>query len=102
MIILSREQHCALAGLDVEAFKTLQRYSRVPDLGARFGQPNGYHPFETFALMIAIEFRRQFFMSYEQAAGIAAKADVMLPHWRDIVELLAAGQSEIIFGRVSF
>jgi hypothetical protein len=102
MITLSREQHCALADLDVEAFKTLQRYSRIPDLGARFGQPNGYHPFETFALLIAMEFRRQFFMSHEQAASIAAKADVMLPCWHDIGAPLETSKPEIFFGRVSF
>jgi hypothetical protein len=100
VIVLTREQHCGLAGLDVEAFKTLHRYGRVPQI-RRFAQPGGYHPLETLALAVALQFQQQFFISHQQAASIASRLEVILPHWKNIVEWPTI-ETEILFGRAYF
>ncbi|MCC8937441.1 hypothetical protein H8A99_13400 [Bradyrhizobium sp. Arg68] len=103
MISLTREQHCALAKVDVQAFKTLQRYHRVPVLPEHLRAPKGFSPFETLALMTAVSFRERFFLSHAQAAHLGSQLEVIFPHWSAIVD---AGNSrpmnEILFGKLYF
>ena len=103
MITLTRDQHCALAKIDVQAFKTLQRNERIPVLPKHLRAPSGFSAFETLALLTAVSFRGHFFMLHEQAAFIASEIEVILPRWSEIID---AGNSspmtEILFGQVTF
>ncbi|WP_456730338.1 hypothetical protein [Bradyrhizobium sp. USDA 3364] len=103
MMSLTREQHCALAKVDVQAFKTLQRYNRVPVLPEHLRAPKGFSPFETLALMTAVSFREHFFLSHAQAAHLGSQLEAIFPYWPEIVD---AGNSrpmkEILFGKLYF
>lgn len=108
MLQLSREEHCALAGLNIEAFQTLVRYRRVPVLPAEFTSGRGYWPIETMALAICNEIVEQHGVFREKAAGICsgAAADMLVGRWDELRETLAArqlaGKDELHFGRVQY
>lgn len=74
MIVLTREQHCLLAGIDIETFKSMKKrgqlptidYSKTPD-GER-----GHTPSSTLMLLIAIDLFYACGLSRESAACVAA------------------------------
>jgi hypothetical protein len=99
--------HCALAGIDVEAFKTLRRYRRLPVLSDRLRGKNGFTPTETLALAVFQVMTTQFHLAREQAAGICSQATILAQRWaaiRDTSAKLRTGElppgSDIMFGRV--
>jgi hypothetical protein len=100
-IALTREQHCALAFIGVDSFKALQRLNRLPILPAEVRAAKGFGPFETLALITALEFREQHRQAHERAAAIASQLATILPMWPDIVKASTKSPiEEILFGRV--
>jgi hypothetical protein len=101
-MLLSRENHCLLSDLHVEAFKTLQRYGRLPALPAQFQGKKGFSPIETLALATANAMVTACHISWEQAAAICSEVRVIADHWHDIGKISAMlGRQDggILFGR---
>lgn len=105
-LTLSRSQHCEIAQIDVESFKTLRRLGRIPNLGPNFkGQGRRFSVMETFALGLAREFVIEYEISWDRAATIASNVGVMRGHWTAIGERaqnLSSERRSIIFGQAVF
>jgi hypothetical protein len=110
MMQISRKVHCALAGMDIEAFKTLQRYGRLPVLPAEFRPEKGFGPLETLVLATYNAMVEQFqeqhnrmFRAY--AADICSAAAILSTRWNELRETLMqrrlAEKNELLFGRVT-
>jgi hypothetical protein len=105
MLQLSRKLHCALAGLQVEGFKTLQEYRRLPRVPNELKADKPFGPFETFMLATynaLVEYNR---VPRERAADIcSAGAALFAARWADLRETAEerrlAKKSELLFGRV--
>jgi hypothetical protein len=74
--LLTREQHCNLAGIDIEAFKSLQRRGLLPTADGTEEELGwkklGYTPFEAMLLLIANSLADEQSLSRLRAAKIAA------------------------------
>jgi hypothetical protein len=105
MLQISRELHCALADMEVGAFKTLQQYGRLPMLPAALRADKPFGPFETFVLATfntMVEYHR---VARERAADIcSAGAENLAARWPELAETVAerrfANKDELLFGRV--
>lgn len=105
MLQISRKLHCALAGMKVEAFKTLQEYRRLPVLPAAFKGDKPFVPFETFTLATYNALAEYNRLPRERAADIcSAGAAILRARWDDLRETVEqcrlAEKGEIFFGRV--
>jgi hypothetical protein len=103
-MILSREQHCALAGLSVRAYMSRRRRFQLPDIPAHLKAPagKGFYPLETLALAAANAFVEQFAMAPERAAGICSRMDeVALQQWNAIARTSnhPSDERNVLFGR---
>jgi hypothetical protein len=105
MFQISRERHCALAGMEVGAFKTLQQYGRLPVLPRQFTADKGFGPIETLALAISNEMVEQHHVAREHAAGVCSAAAILSTRWNEVRETVAqrraTGKDELLFGRVT-
>lgn len=73
MLLLTREQHCLLAGLNVETFKSLKKRGQVPkfdEMENSEGQ-RGHEPSATLLLMMALEFHHSCGLPRDLAAQVA-------------------------------
>jgi hypothetical protein len=104
MIRLSREAHCALGGIKVEAFKTLQRYGWLPVLPAYLRSEKPFTPIETLVLAIYNAMYEQHRIARVYAANICSRADILVTRWSELRQTAAerreAKKPEILFGRV--
>jgi hypothetical protein len=105
MLQISRKLHCALAGMNGESVKTLQRYGRLPVLPPEFRPDKPYGPFETFVLATYNALVQYNDVSRERAASIcSAGAAILAARWVELAETAAqrrsAKKGEIFFGRV--
>lgn len=102
---ISREIHCALAGIDVEAFKTLQRYGRLPVLPAHLRPNKPFGPLDTLTLAIYNTIVEQHRVAREYAANICNEAGVLLTRWSELCDSVEqrrlAGKEELFFGRIT-
>src|ERR1700732_2624544 len=83
---LSREDHCALAGIDIEAFKSLQRLGRLPAIPDQFRSEKGYTALETMALAAADTMVQIHLLAREHAAAICSAAGILTTRWNEIRE----------------
>jgi hypothetical protein len=102
-MLLSRETHCLLSDLHVEAFKTLQRYGRLPTLPEQFQGKKGFFPIETLALATANAMVTACSISWERATAICSEVRVIADHWHDIgkISAMLGRQDSILFGRAT-
>lgn len=102
MILLTREQHCLLAGLDIETFKSLKKRGHVPkhdDFETSDGR-RGYLPEATLLLMMALEFHHSCGLSREVAAQVAWSCYIVPPtHHRSIFPAIAKTSLRIAAGK---
>jgi hypothetical protein len=103
-MILSREEHCALAGLTVQAYMSRRRRLQLPEIPPHLRAPpgKGFTPLETLALATANQLVEQFKMAPELAAGICSRMDeVVLKHWGAIAQTSKhpSDERDILFGR---
>jgi hypothetical protein len=114
---ISRELHCALAGMEVGAFKTLQQYGRLPVLPAAFKPERPFGPLETLVLAIYDVMAEQHRISRAYAASICSGEGmgILAEHWNEFRETgppfaahcareerRQAKKDDILFGRVTF
>jgi hypothetical protein len=106
MLRLSREVHCDLAGIKVEAFKTLQRYGWLPTLPPYLRPAKPFAPIETLTLALYNAFSEQHRVHRLYAANICSSADILLTRWEEIRKTTANWQreleTEILFGRATY
>lgn len=84
MKILTREQHCLLAGLDVETFKSMKKRGQLPkfdEMETAEGQ-RGHEPSATLLLMMALEFHHSCGLPRDLAARVAWSC-MVLPAYLD-------------------
>jgi hypothetical protein len=103
-MILSREQHCALADLSVRAYMSRRRRFQLPEIPSHLKAPpgKGFTPLETLALATANQLVEQFAMAPERAAGICSRMDeAVLQKWDAIAETSKhpGTERDILFGR---
>jgi hypothetical protein len=107
MLQISRKLHCALAGIEVEAFKTLQQYGRLPVLPAAFRPDKPFGPLETLVLAVYNTMAEHHHVARAYAANIcSAGAEVLSERWDELRQTAAqrhdAKEDELLFGRVTF
>jgi hypothetical protein len=106
MLRLSREVHCALAGIKVEAFKTLQRYGWYPSLPSYLRPGKPFAPIETLTLALYNTICEQHRVHRAYGADICSGADILLTRWEEMRETVAErrydGKDEIMFGRATY
>lgn len=80
MLVLTREQHCLIAGIEIDAFKNLRQRRLLPttDYVTAFDGKRGYLPKSTLLLMMALEFYHSCGLNRE-AASMVAVAGWTLP-----------------------
>jgi hypothetical protein len=104
MRYLSRDEHCALAGIEIEAFKSLQRRQLLPGVPEAHKAYQGYTPLETLGLIIAEEFVTRHAMARERAANMVSGSYAIWPHWPRVAltsKQLCDGatpKAQIVFG----
>ena len=104
MLQISRKHHCALAGMEVELFTTLQGYRRLPVVPAAFKGAKPFAPFETFMLATYNALAEYNRLPRERAADIcSAGAAILAERWSELRETARnrrlAKKGEIFFGR---
>jgi hypothetical protein len=114
---ISRELHCALAGIEVGAFKTLQQYGRLPVLPVAFKPEKPFGPLETLVLAIYEAMVEEHRISRAYAASICSGEGIgiLAAHWNEFRETgpyfaaarareerRQAKKDDILFGRVKF
>src|SRR5579862_68396 len=84
MLEIPRKLHCALAGMNVEVFKELQKNERLPRLPAQFKAKKGFAPIETVALAIANTLVERHHIPRELAANICSgpAAAILGERWK--------------------
>jgi hypothetical protein len=106
MLRLSREVHCDLAGIKVEAFKTLQRYGWLPTLPPYLRPAKPFAPIETLTLALYNAICEQHRVHRVYAANICSGADILLRRWEEMRETVAErrhdGKDDIMFGRAMY
>jgi hypothetical protein len=108
--MLTREQLCLLAGMELEAFKTLRKLGRIPTMADDQKDARGYTPFEAFMLVISDDLANGLTVSRTVACEIAMGAYKEIAcndaRWQEICDTsadLVSGVSpnaEILFGRI--
>lgn len=73
MIVLTREQHCLLAGIEIDLFKNLRQRRLLPtiDYSTAYDGKRGYTPSSTLMLLIALELFDECGLNREAAAKVA-------------------------------
>jgi hypothetical protein len=82
MTILTREQHCLIAGLDVETFKSMKKRGQIPkfdEMQTSEGQ-RGHEPSATLLLMMALEFHHACGLPRDLAAQVAWSCTILPAH----------------------
>jgi hypothetical protein len=97
MIVLTREQHCLLAGIDVETFKSMKKRGQLPtaDYAKTPEGDRGYTPTSTLMLLIAIDLFYACGLSRDSAAIIATAGNYAHRNWPAIASsslLIAQGK----------
>jgi len=112
--MFGRAEHCALCGLEVEAYNALYRRGQVPlvpnlNLPESVRNERGYSPTSALALIIANEFVDRFDLSRDRAAELAVHSLALFgPRWGDVAKTsaaVAAGESpmaDILLGVVDW
>jgi hypothetical protein len=105
MIRIDRETACALAGMHIEAFKTLGRRRQLPTLPPSLPpfprDRSRFTPLEMLSLAIYEAAANDWGVNRYQAATICtAGADLLLERWCDIRDSSEWLDRDILFGRV--